>query len=281
MMQYGFATGFASDPPFSLDFPLVTEVLRAGFDFPEFPVTGLWKASSCQRARLDDILEGRRCPVMCNFFPPSIRLLGKDRDDERIKRYLGEVLPVLQHLGVGRIVLGSSGSRMLPEGMEKKEADEQFATTLREVVLPACKGMALVLLEPLNRQECNYGNTVQECAKFVRMVDDPGFQLMIDLYHMERNGESLSVIKDVLPLMHHVHIAQTDRILPGIHFSPYLEKGIRFLQQAGYDESISYETVNGNLGLALRTLSKAWESGKGRTISPGLVGLVDKRASEF
>jgi len=259
-MQFGFCTGFATNPLFSLDLGLVRRILQAGYDYPDFPLTGLWSADERQLSELFALLEGRKCVTACNFFPKSVRLIGSEMKPERIKAYLEDVLPILGRLGCDSIVLGSAGARNIPSGMEKAQADEAFACVLDRYVLPACAGKVTVLLEPLNHAECNYLNTLKEGMAFVRALDNPSFLLMADLYHMCENGEDVDDLRSALPLIHHVHLAEKGRRLPERAFSDYLEKGIGILKKSGYQGTISYETNDGELSAALALLSATWQA---------------------
>jgi len=55
---------------------------------------------------------------------------------------------------------------------------------LKEVVERTAGGQAAVFLEPLNRYETYYLNTVGKAAELCCAVGDPRIQLMADLFHM-------------------------------------------------------------------------------------------------
>ena len=61
-----------------------------------------------------------------------------------------------------------------------------------------------------------------------------------------------------MPLIHHLHIAGVGRSLPTDGFDPYLRACIRIAKASGYDESISYETVDGDIQGALALLKAMW-----------------------
>jgi len=99
----------------------------------------------------------------------------------------------------------------------------------------------VVAMEPLNRQECNVLNTVGECAAMVREVAHPGLRLLVDAYHLLRDGDSCADIAANGDLLRHVHIATIpNRLAPGAEpcdFSPFFDALIK----AGYNGRLSIE----------------------------------------
>lgn len=246
-MKFGFCTGFATRPRFVLDVPLVRRIHAAGYDFPDFPIMAFEHADEAMVEAVAEAMgRGTVCPVACNLIPGRLKLVGPLVDAGALRVYLDKVLPILGRFGVKDLVLGSAGARMLEAGTDEEEGKRQFSRTLRTVLIPACTAHGMrILLEPLNRKECNLLHTVRECARFVRDVQDDGLWLMVDLYHMQENGEDPEDLSEVLPLVRHVHVAERDRALPGASFSPYVARCLAIIREAGYDGTISYETVDG------------------------------------
>ena len=139
------------------------------------------------------------------------------------------------------IVFGSAGARMVPEGFSQAKAFEQYVDLLRQFgPLAEEQGVTLVV-EPLNRGECNLVNTILEGAEAVRRANLPSVKLLVDLFHMLRNGESPDDIVKVGPLIRHAHLAENkDRAAPGIHgddFRPFLKA----LRKTGYNARLALE----------------------------------------
>jgi len=91
-----------------------------------------------------------------------------------------------------------------------------------------------IYMEPYNRYETNFVNTVEQGAEYVREMNHPGIALMIDTCWM--NSEDASLPGAVLAggdLIEYVHIADSNRCYPGaghIHFGDV----IRTLRHVGY-----------------------------------------------
>lgn len=100
----------------------------------------------------------------------------------------------------------------------------------------ASKGVK-IYIEPYNRYETNFVNTVSQGADYVREMNHPGIGLMIDTCWM--NSEDASIPGAVFgggSLIDYVHIADSNRYYPGaghIHFGDFL-KALRHIGYEGY-----------------------------------------------
>ena len=198
-------------------------------------------------------------PVLaCNsFLPGSLKSVGPQARPDGIAAYAQTAFRRAKETGVQLIVFGSSGSRSIPDGFDRAEARRQFVSLLRRLG-PAAQDQGLVIvIEPLNREECNFINTVEEGASIVREVDHPSVRLLADIYHMLRENEGPGALVAAGPLLRHVHIAEKDRRTPpgaaGDDFSPYL----RALRSAHYAGAISIECRWDDLAAELPAALKA------------------------
>jgi sugar phosphate isomerase/epimerase len=132
---------------------------------------------------------------------------------------------------------------MVPEGFSGAKAFEQYVDLLRQFAPLAEENGVTIVVEPLNRGECNLVNTVLEGAEAVQRANHPAVKLLVDLFHMLRNGESPDDIVKVGPLIRHAHLAENkDRAAPGTHgedFRPFL----RALRRTGYNERLALEPI--------------------------------------
>lgn len=185
------------------------------------------------------------------FLPAQLKCVGEGVDLPRLKGYADAAFRRARAAGIDTIVFGSGGARQLPEGFDRARAADQFVTLLRELGPIAERHGVTVVVEPLNRGECNFINTVAEGAEVVRRVGHPRVRLLADLYHMLRNGEAPESLAPAAPLLAHVHIAEREtRSAPGVKgddFRPFL----RELKRGGYDHRISFECGWGDLAREL------------------------------
>ena len=113
---------------------------------------------------------------------------------------------------------------------------------LKTVILPRTKAYGiLVCIEPFERAYCNLIISVLEGLELVKTIDDPGLELMVDLYHMLSNGEPLDEINQSFKHIRHVHIAGPDRRVPE-DCDSYIFQALEILKKLGYDGTVSFET---------------------------------------
>src|SRR2546423_6828562 len=89
-------------------------------------------------------------------------------------------------------------------------------------------------------------NTVSEAADIVRAVDHPNFRCLVDSYHFWLEDEPLESLREAMPLIRHVHVAdRAGRVPPGesgdAKGSDYRAL-FRILEEARYDALISVES---------------------------------------
>lgn len=207
-----------------------------------------------------ELPEGSPLPVAaCNsFLPGELKSVGPEARHDDILAYAGTAFGRARQAGVKVIVFGSAGSRAIPEGFDAGEARRQFVSLLRRLGQLARENGVIVAVEPLNRGECNFINTVAEGAAIVREAGDPGVRLLADIYHMLREDEGPGSIVLAGALLVHCHIAEEEgRAAPGIHgedFTPYLDA----LRRIGYRGGISFEgrwsDIGRELPVAVQTL---------------------------
>lgn len=100
-----------------------------------------------------------------------------------------------------------------------------------------------LLLEPINRFQCNFINTTQEGINMVSRVNCDNFRLMIDLFHM--NIEDVSIegsIRESKKYLGYVHVCDSNRQAPGMGHLDF-HKIITALKSIGYSGYLSGEIL--------------------------------------
>ena len=183
---------------------------------------------------------GRTVPALNYLFPPEMKSVGPDADTNMLDDRMDIVLTRAGGAGVGVIVYGSGPSRMVPAGYMLDEARDQLISNLRRWGAIAARNSVTIVLEHLNRRECNIVTSVAEAAEIVNEVGEDSVRLLIDTYHMAVEGEPASEIRKHAGLVVHAHAAEaTDRNPVGTNedHRPYF----RALKDIGYAERISVE----------------------------------------
>ena len=189
------------------------------------------------------LLKESKLPVEAcnNFIAGNLKSVGPNAVHDDILKFVETAFRRAQVAGVKTIVFGSGGSRAIPEGFSKDEAKEQFISLCKKMAPLAGKYNVVVSLEPLNKGECNFINSVAEGGEIVKAVKHNNFLLLADLYHMLRENESPEDIIKNGDLLYHTHIAEnTGRAAPGTNkedFTPYFKA----LKKIGYKGRMSIE----------------------------------------
>ncbi len=225
----------------------------AGFEYIEENVQSLLvpELAEDEFAALRDEARESGLPVeaACCLLPGELKCVGPEVDTGRLVRYVETALARAAEVGIGTVVFGSGGARGVPEGFPREEAADQFAWILGEMAPIAERVGVTVVVEALNSGECNFVNSLAEGAEFVRRVDHPSVRLLVDIFHMLRDGEVPEEIARHAGLVAHCHVAENEgRRAPGVgpeDLRPYLRR----LVEAGYLGGISVECKWEDLGL--------------------------------
>lgn len=200
-------------------------------------------------------LRKMQCKVQaCNvFFPGEIRLTGSNVNEQQVLTYVDGVMTRARQAGIRIVVLGSGGSRRLPEHYNKDTATLQFISLCRKMAVVAEKYDCVIAIENLNSTETNFVNTLAEADAIVTAVHHPNFKLTADIYHMLKEHESPDMIKKARKNLVHCHIAEREkRTAPGStgdDVAPY----IAALASIRYTGRISLECRWDNMATQAKT----------------------------
>jgi len=101
------------------------------------------------------------------------------------------------------------------------------------------EGITLVI-EPLNKGECNIVNTYLEAVQLARDVDRPRVRALADIYHFMMDAEPIDDIREAPEWLAHVHLADTGRLWPGSGTYP-VEEWFSILKENHYAGRASVE----------------------------------------
>jgi sugar phosphate isomerase/epimerase len=168
----------------------------------------------------------RPMPSANCFLPADLKVTGPAVDPARLARYADLAFARAESIGLNVIVFGSAGARQVPEDWPLARGFEQYVEALGIVAPLAARHGITVVVEPLNRGECNLVNTIDEGADAVRRCNHPHVRLLVDIFHMLRNGEAPDPIARHAALIVHAHVAEREkRSQPGAmgdDFRPFL-----------------------------------------------------------
>jgi sugar phosphate isomerase/epimerase len=146
-----------------------------------------------------------------------------DDPEERERRFaaLGRLVTLANDLGAAGVVSVprrpaerfSSHEERLQRNRELADhAVDEFGRWAE--TLPS--GNAAVFLEPLNRYEASFLNTVGQATDIARRVNNRSVLALADLFHMNIEEASIAdALEEADQLLGHVHIADNNRLQPG------------------------------------------------------------------
>ncbi|MEO6804180.1 MAG: sugar phosphate isomerase/epimerase family protein [Granulicella sp.] len=215
-MKFG-ANSFVWTDSFGVkDFDLLPRVKGAGFDGIEigmltptsFPATSFRKEA--ERV-------GLKCTSCC-VLPKNSSLLSEDKEARRKARsHIENCLKATADAG-GKLICGPLYSPVGHFTGVRRTVDEwsRAVEGWQEIAPLAEKVGVQVALEPLNRFETYFLNTVADTADFCDEVDNPNVGILIDTFHA--NIEEKSIGPAILRAgkhLKHLHSSESDRGIPG------------------------------------------------------------------
>lgn len=158
-----------------------------------------------------DAMKATGLPVLAANCFIGMRVVGEERDNERISEYLDTLFEKASYLGIEYLVFGSSGARRIPEGMSLEEGREQIVDFLKSFVVPRAEKYNLpVAIEPLRPEECNAINTVDDGVEIAEKVNSPYIKVLADVAHMFCQNEDFSKILTYKDWIVHAHTSNPD-----------------------------------------------------------------------
>ena len=194
----------------AVDIDKIGDIAETGYDYIELPLSLV--AAGNEENFQKYLTAIQNAPIQAEsfncFFPGHIALMGDGVDEETVLTYVEKALSRAARLGGKLAVVGSGKSRSIPENAAPEKAREDFCRLLRRCGDVAEKNGMTIVLEPLNRTETNFINTVNEGLEICRRVDHPSVQCLVDFYHFHQSGESLKAIENSGGLIAHVHVSE-------------------------------------------------------------------------
>jgi D-psicose/D-tagatose/L-ribulose 3-epimerase len=238
-------------------------VQAGGWDFVEENVQRYLKGSEAEWTAPAAV--ALSIPAANSLVPGSLPIVGPKADPAALKTYMGRVLDRAQTVGIERLVFGSGAARNVPDGWDRNKAVDQISAFLNDAATAARQHGITLVIEPLNKGECNILNTVQEAMTYVDRVKHPNLKCLVDSWHFWLEDEPLSNLEAAMGSIHHVHVADKDgRVPPGETGTSEYKPFMKVLKDGGYDKLISVECAGFDLQTngprALRTLQDAWNN---------------------
>jgi sugar phosphate isomerase/epimerase len=129
------------------------------------------------------------------------------------------------------------------QGVSREDAEGWTIDCLKECAEFGIKKNVKLTLEPVNRYEGNFINTLQEGSEFIDKIGMPNIGLLADTFHM--NIEEVSIYNSLVrtkDYLAHVHFADSNRWAPGYGHLDF-QKIVETLKEIEYQGYVSAEIL--------------------------------------
>ncbi|MEO6149126.1 MAG: sugar phosphate isomerase/epimerase family protein [Mucilaginibacter sp.] len=217
-MTFGINT-FLFTSPFTTDSVALFPKFKSwGFDAVELAIEDASHIdATAVRKALDDY--GLTCSSICAAMGPGRDLRGTTEEQQTAIAYIKSVLDMMPVLGCPVLSgpLYSTVGRAEPVTKEDyKQQWDTAVTHLRELAIYADNLGLKLALEPLNRYETDFINTVEQGLKMIYDINHDAVLLHYDTFHM--NIEEKDQARAILAAgdkLGHFHACGSDRGTPG------------------------------------------------------------------
>lgn len=251
-MKFGACFNFLAEGKDSVGLPLIKKFADYGYDYLELPLSVVAALSDEEFEKLKSDLKeaGITCEACNGFLPASERVTGDAVDEVSVLNYVEGAFKRANELGVEYVVFGSPGAKSVPEGFSLEAGCKQVVEFCKKFDPIAKKNDIVIVIEPLNKGECNIINTFEEGCQIAQEVNCSNIKVLVDYYHLMLEKEPLKHLerwgKDYL---RHVHFAKVEgrRFPERMDEDPGYQPFIEVLKRIGYDDRISIEGFSENL----------------------------------
>ena len=240
-MRYGVCLG-------SKGKEYISVVKNAGYDYIEGTFSVIKEMENGEFSEFAKTLDEFNIKVETfnGYFPKNqgIKVVGENVDFSMLKDYTEFGFERAAKLGGEIVVVGSGKTRIIPEGFSREKAMEQNAEFLRFCGDIAAQYGMNIVIEPLNRGETNFINTVQEGIEACIYTNHKNVFCLADFFHMYKNGETLEAIENSNGMLKHVHIARAndDRAQPTLAEKDMCIAWSNALKKCGYNDRLTLES---------------------------------------
>jgi D-psicose/D-tagatose/L-ribulose 3-epimerase len=239
------------------DFDILDRLATAGLDGIEI---GLLDPSTLPAKALRQALQERKLAcTMCCVIPRDASLIAPDSTErKRGQRHVGRCIQIAAEVGATTLC----GPLYSPVGQfsgVRRTSDEwKRAVESWQMLAPVAAAYNVeIALEPLNRYETYFLNTVADAVQLCNEIDHPAVGVLVDTYHANIEEKSIAMaIRVASPRLKHVHSSESDRGTPGsggVHWQEFF-KAVR---AAGYNKWLTIEGFGFSLG-ALSAAASIW-----------------------
>lgn len=177
-------------------------------------------------------------PLGMGLFSPDAEVRAFTAD------YLLNQVDFCADIGGKVMTFGSPSQRSIPEGYNRKQAEDIFIGVLRRVGERAIQRGVLFCVEPLPSSMTNMMETAAEAARIAQMAASPGISFMLDVKSMcAETDDPSGMIRKYAGRFGHFHANDANLKGPGfgtVDFKPIMKA----LKESNYSGYVSVEVFD-------------------------------------
>jgi len=217
-MRYGINTFLFTSPFTNESVKLFPQFKKWGFDTVEIAIEDPSHIDPAYvKTKLDK--HGLACGSICACLGPDRDLRGTPEQQKNSLAYMKAVLDQMVVLGCKTLAGPLYSSVGRAEAVEPAAYKKQWATVvknLKDLSQYAEKRGRVLCIEPLNRFETDFINTVDQALDMIADVKSPVLKVHYDTFHLNiEEKDQARAIKKVGKLMGHFHACGSGRGTPG------------------------------------------------------------------
>ncbi|RPI84688.1 MAG: sugar phosphate isomerase/epimerase [Chloroflexi bacterium] len=143
-----------------------------------------------------------------------------------------------------RVVIGSVRGKLSSGSETERQAGYHTALEAAATLGAYAAELGVELtVEPINRYETNFLNTIEETLCFIRATNCSNIGLLADTFHMNiEEADMLLSLQAAGDLLWHVHFADSNRYAPGMGHLDF-QQLVRKLKEMDYQGYVSAEII--------------------------------------
>ncbi len=217
-LKFGINTFLFTSPFTNRSTRLFRQFKAWGFDGVEIAVEDPSDLDpALVRAELDR--HGLACTSVCACFPPARDLRGTEAQQRETILYMNRLVDMAEVLGTDIVMGPLYSSTGRADAVPAAEYRSQWRTVrdhLRTICAHAAACGKVICMEPLNRFETDFLNTVDQGLQMIREVKCPALKLLLDTFHMNIEEKNpADAIRRAGEHVGHIHASASDRGTPG------------------------------------------------------------------
>jgi len=223
-------------------YPTFERLKETGYDGVEIP---LFNGAPSHYEKVGAVLKdcGLGCTAVTVIPDKAHNPISADEKDRAgALEYLGWAVDCCEALGADVLCGPWYQPLGVFSGQGPTEEERCLAAEVhRNVAERARRANVLLAIEPLNRFECYFLNTLRDAAAYAERVGHPNFKAMYDTFHGNiEEKDPVGCIGEYGAALGHFHVSASDRGTPGRDHVAWAET-FRVLRASGYDGWLTIE----------------------------------------